>query len=225
MTDASRAAEGDAVRHALRTPRSAALAGIVFSVLFTVALVLIRVSVPSDPNDSDWVLDDSRRNAVLAALWLLPFAGIAFLWFIGVVRDRVGEREDRFFATVFLGSGLIFVAMLFAAAAAAGALIETAEDHSSTLVRLGGVGAGRNLTHDLIAVYAMRMAAVFTVATSTILLRTGTGPRWLGIGGLVVGAIMLLTAGFTPWIELLFPAWLLVLSIHILRAGFRRDPA
>ncbi len=55
------------------------------------------------------------------SLNLVPFAGIAFLWFIGVLRDRIGEREDRFFATVFLGSGLLFVAMMFVAVAVAGA--------------------------------------------------------------------------------------------------------
>jgi len=49
----------------------------------------------------------------------LPFAGIAFLWFIGVLRDRLGELEDRFFATVFLGSGLLFLAMLFASCSSA----------------------------------------------------------------------------------------------------------
>jgi hypothetical protein len=37
----------------------------------------------------------------------VPFAGIAFLWFIGMLRDRLGEFEDRFFATVFFGSGLL----------------------------------------------------------------------------------------------------------------------
>jgi hypothetical protein len=213
------------VRQALRTPRSAAVAGIVFSILFTVALVLIRVSVPADPNDSDWVSDDSRRNAVLVALWFVPFAGIAFLWFIGVVRDRVGQREDRFFATVFLGSGLVFVAMLFASAAVAGALVAAGEDHSRSLADSGTWELGRNLTHDLLAVYAMRMAAVFTLATSTILLRTGAGPRWLALSGYAIGVLMLLTAGFTPWIELAFPAWLLALSLHILMAGFRQDRA
>ena len=53
----------------------------------------------------------------------MPFAGIAFLWFIGVLRDRLGELEDRFFATVFLGSGLLFLAMPFASAAVAGGII------------------------------------------------------------------------------------------------------
>jgi hypothetical protein len=108
----------------LRTPRAAAVAGIVFSLLLGTALVLIRVSVPSDPAEAgSWLTDPSRRAAVALALNLVPFAGIAFLWFIGVVRDRVGQHEDRFFATVFLGSGLLFIGMLFVAAAVGGGLL------------------------------------------------------------------------------------------------------
>ena len=64
------------------------------------------------------------------ALNLIPFAGIAFLWFIGVLRDRIGQREDRFFAIVFLGSGLLFVAMLFVAAAVSGGLFAAASRSS-----------------------------------------------------------------------------------------------
>ena len=108
----------------LRTPRAAAAAGILFSLLLGLALILITVSAPSDPAAAGaWLTDPARRRAVVIALNLVPFAGIAFLWFIGVVRDRIGQREDRFFASVFLGSGLLFVAMLFAAAAFAGGLI------------------------------------------------------------------------------------------------------
>ena len=113
-----------AVRAALKTPRAAAFAGVAFSVMFAVQLVLVRTVVPSDPNDAGrWLSDSSRRGAVLFALSLVPFAGIAFLWFVAVLRDRVGEAEDRFFATIFLGSALLFVAMLFVASAVAGGLI------------------------------------------------------------------------------------------------------
>src|ERR1700739_2754339 len=108
----------------LRTPRAAAVAGIIFSALMITALVLLRISVPGRLSTTGaWLTQPGKRAAVAVALNLVPFAGIAFLWFIGVVRDRVGEREDRFFATVFLGSGLLFVAMLFAAAAVSGGLI------------------------------------------------------------------------------------------------------
>ena len=111
----------------LRTPRAASVAGIIFSVLMITALVLLRISAPAHPGaGSQWLTDSGRRAAVAVALNLVPFAGIAFLWFVGVLRDRIGEREDRFFATVFLGSGLLFVAMIFVAAAVGGALIAAA---------------------------------------------------------------------------------------------------
>jgi hypothetical protein len=120
----------------LRTPRAAAVAGIVFSVLLIFALVLLRLSVPTDPRTAGtWLTDSGRRAAVRIALNLIPFAGIAFLWFIGVLRDRIGQREDRFFATVFLGSGLLFVAMLFVAAAVAGGLFAAASRSSGRQVR------------------------------------------------------------------------------------------
>ena len=220
------ATEQEALGRALRTPRSAAAAGIVFSVLFTTALVLIHVSVPLDPTDNgEWVTDGSRRDAVRVALSLVPFAGIAFLWFIGVVRDRIGEAEDRFFATVFLGSGLLFVAMLFASAAVAAALVAGVEDDAGSLLTSGAWELGRHLSHDLLVVYAMRMAAVFMIATSTILLRTGNGPRWLTGSGFAGAVLILVAANLIPWIEVLFPAWLFVLSVHILRASLARGRA
>ena len=158
---------------ALRTPQAAAIAGIAFSVLFTVTLVLVRAAVPADPSDAGrWLTDDSRRDAVLFALGLVPFAGIAFLWFVGVLRDRVGEAEDRFFATVFLGSGLLFVATLFVASAVAAGLVASSGHGAGGLLSPDTWEVGRRTTYELASVYAMRMAAVFTIATSTILLRT-----------------------------------------------------
>ena len=203
----------------LRTPRAAAFAGIVFSVLLILALVLLRVSVPAHPAvPGSWLTDSRRRTAVAIALNLVPFAGIAFLWFIGVLRDRIGEREDRFFATVFLGSGLLFVAMIFAAAAIAGGLIA---DVSSSPPGAGTLALGRNVTAILLNVYAMRMAAVFTLTTVTIARRTEIVSRWLTIAGLVSALVLLIGVGFSPWVELLFPAWILALSIDILVAGLR----
>ena len=113
------------IRPLLTTPRAAAVAGIVFALLLTLALVLIRLSTPEDTvRSSSWLRDPGTRSAVWLAVNIVPFAGIAFLWFIGVIRDRIGAHEDRFFATVLLGSGLLFVAMLFVACADAGGLIQ-----------------------------------------------------------------------------------------------------
>jgi MFS family permease len=203
----------------LRTPRAAAFAGILFSVLLTAALVLLRVSVPAHPAvPGAWLTDSRRRAAVATALNLVPFAGIAFLWFVGVLRDRIGEREDRFFATVFLGSALLFVAMIFAAAAIAGGLIT---DQSSGPPGASTLALGRNVTAILMNVYAMRMAAVFTLTTVTIARRTQIVSRWLTVAGLASALVLLVGIGISPWVELLFPAWILALSIDILVTGLR----
>jgi hypothetical protein len=104
----------------LRTPGAAAVAEIAFSILLVIIFWVFRSAVPADPLDpGTWLAGGSGRVAL--ALNLIPFAGIAFLSFIGVLRDRLGRKEDRFFATVFLGSDLLFLATLFVAATIVGA--------------------------------------------------------------------------------------------------------
>jgi hypothetical protein len=208
----------------LRTPRAAAVAGIIFSVLLITALTLLRLSAPATPGTAGiWLTDSAHRAEVAVGLNLVPFAGIAFLWFIGVLRDRIGAREDRFFATVFLGSGLLFVAMIFAAAAVAGALV--AGVTSSALPGAGTLALGRNTATGLLNVYAMRMAAVFTLTTVTIARRTQIVSRWLTLAGLACAVVLLVAIGITPWVELLFPLWILALSLDILFAGRRASSA
>ena len=209
----------------LRTPRAAAVAGIIFSALLITALVLLRLSAPAHAlNPGAWLSNPRNRAEVAVALNLVPFAGIAFLWFIGVLRDRIGEREDRFFATVFLGSGLLFVAMLFVAAAVAGATIAAA---GSRLPGTDVLVLSRNVTGSLLNVYAMRMAAVFTLTTVNIARHTRIVSRWLIYAGLACAAVLLVGIGISPWVELVFPAWILALSLEILVAGGRAaaDPA
>ena len=115
--------EDDTLVHArLKTPKAAALAGIAFSLLMFTIFGLLRRSIPADPLESGaWLTTDTKTIAL--ALNLIPFAGVAFLWFIGVLRDRLGRQEDRFFATVFFGSALLYLAMLFTAAALIGAVM------------------------------------------------------------------------------------------------------
>ncbi len=220
MTDEPVGQGALAAGSALRTPRAAAVAGIAFSVLLISALTLLRVSVPADPAvPGAWLTDSGKRAAVVIGLNLIPFAGIAFLWFIGVIRDRVGAHEDRFFATVFLGSGLLFVAMMFVAAAVAGGLM--AGVSSSSRPGADTLALGRHVTSLLLNVYSMRMAAVFTLTTVTIARRTRIVSRWLTVAGLATALVLLVGVGISPWAELLFPAWILAVSIDILIAGSR----
>ncbi len=209
-----------AASSALRTPRAAAVAGIVFSVLLITSLVLLRLSVPADSAVAGgWLTDSGKRAAVAIGLNLIPFAGIAFLWFIGVIRDRVGAHEDRFFATVFLGSGLLFVGMLFVGAAVAGGLIAGISTSGSP--GAGTLALGRNVTSILLNVYSMRMAAVFTLTTVTIARRTKIVSRWLTVAGLATALVLLVGVGISAWVEVLFPAWILAVSIDILASSPR----
>jgi len=216
--------DGALIRKGLRTPRAAGVAGVIFSILLGVALTLVNLASPAQPATvGTWLGETSRRGTVSFALHLVPYAGIAFLWFIGVLRDRIGQREDRFFATVFLGSGLLFVAMLFAASAVAGGLINDSVLRDGPAAGSALLDLGRQVTGLLLNTYAMRMAAVFTLSTATIILRTDALPRWFSFVGFAVGLVLLLSFGVTPWVELLFPGWVLLLSVEILRTGLK-DP-
>ena len=152
----------------------------------------------------------------MLALNLVPFAGLAFLWFVGVVRDRIGAAEDRLFATVFLGTGLLFVAMLFVAGAVAGGLIATESQRGSAGISPEVWRLGRQTTYLVLNVYTMRMAGAFTIVTTTIGLRLKILPRWLAVFGWVVAVVLLLTIERFAWVQILFPLWVLVVSIHFL---------
>lgn len=108
----------------LRTPRAAAVAGILFAILYDSGLLLIRIAMRTDiAGETTWMKSNSRLISL--ALNLVPYAGIAFLWFIGVIRDRLGDLEDRFFASVSLGSGLLFLGLTFIGAAMAGGMLSS----------------------------------------------------------------------------------------------------
>jgi hypothetical protein len=211
-------------RARLTTPRAAAVAGVLFSVLLIAALVLVRISIPADPKDAgDWLVTSGK--SVTLALNLVPFAGIAFLWFIGVIRDRLGEYEDKLFSTVFLGSGLLFLAMLFASAALAGGVIIAYDAGQGQFANSGGYGFGRAVTYVALNTYAMRMAGVFMISTCTIFVRTGVMPRWMAWLGYALALVLLLTISSFSWVALVFPGWVFVISVYILFENMRGKPA
>lgn len=188
------------------------MAGVVFALLFGAALILIRTALPEGAEPGSQWLESGSGHLKIAAV-IMPFAGIAFLWFMGVVRDGLGHYEDKFFATVFIGSGLLFLAMMFLAA---------------------GVGAGLDRSHVsgevaafgqmvLLAVsktYALRMAAVFMISLATIWMKTGLMPRWLVIVTYLAALGLLVSSDISMWLVLAFPLWVLVVSVLLLvRAG------
>lgn len=218
--------EGPALRLAdeLRTPRSAAVAGIVFALILGAVIVLFRSAGPAaSGGDESWLTDDGRRSTVSLAMNLVPFAGIAFLWFIGVLRARLGAREDKLFATVFLGSGLLFVAMLFAGSGVLGAVL--ALESRGGPLSTDTVALAQFVTAALVGTFGARMAAVFTLSATTAALRTGSVPRWIAYAGYAVAVVLLLSPPITGWTQLLFPAWVLLVSLYILVTTGSESPA
>jgi hypothetical protein len=205
----------------LRTPRAAAIAGLLFSLLLAAAFVLLRLSVPADPQEpGSWLRTNSQTIAL--AMNLIPFAGIAFLWFIGVLRDRLGEQEDRFFATVFFGSGLLFLGSLFVTAAVVGALLMAFAANPEELIGSATFQFARALAYALMNVYVVKMAGVFMVTTSTIALYTAIAPRWLAFFGYALAILLLFGGSFFVWSFVVFPLWVFLLSLSILADNFRR---
>lgn len=214
--------EFPAMRSSLRTPRAAAIAGILFSLTLSASLALIWGSIPDDPlhASADEIVD---LRKIAFALDLLPFAGIAFLWFVGVLRDRMGEREDRFFSTLLLGSGLLFLAMLFVAGALAGGLLGAIGAGMSPLLQSGAYALGRVQIYRTVHIYALRMAGVFLMSTATIVLRIRIAPPWMGYLGYVVAlALVFMSSGAMQWVALAFPLWVLLVSSYILFDNLRR---
>ena len=212
---------GPLTRERLKTPRAAAIAGILFSVLLAATLVLLHISAPAiSPEKQEW--SAASEGTVVLALNLVPFAGIAFLWFIGVMRDRLGAYEDRFFATVFFGSGILFLAMFFAATAVAGALILVLNAAPKLMIESGAYAFGRAITAQIMNVFALKMAGVFMFSTATLAMRTQVLPRWITLPGYALAGLLLLSSRFADWLPLVFPLWVLILSTYILIENLRR---
>jgi hypothetical protein len=211
-------------RARLKTPKAAAIAGIAFSVLLIAIFWLLRRSVPADPLDPGmWLATESKTVAL--ALNLVPFAGVAFLWFIGVLRDRLGEQEDRFFATVFLGSALLFLAMLFAAAAITGAVILVASSADpNEMINSPTFRYARATGYIFMNVYAIKMAAVFMISTSTVVIYTDIAPRWIAILGYMLACVLLVGSYYINLSFFVLPLWVFLVSIYILLDNLGRQP-
>lgn len=199
----------------IRQPASAAIAGIIFALILLAVMLLLRNAVPiGGPDAGRWATPGGRRQDVAAALGLIPFAGIAFLWFIGVIRSQVGASEDRFVGTVFLGSGLLFVAMMFVAAAALTAVLVAVD--SGVEVSAEATSLASAFASSLLGLFGARMAAVFIATVATVGRRAGALPRWLVLSGYAVAVLLLVTPPLPSSLQYLFPVWILVLSGYLL---------
>jgi hypothetical protein len=208
-----------ALRHRFESVEAAAVAGIMFAVLAFVASGLLTAQpLPSaTPQEiSAWFADSGNRLSMIAGLSVTTVAAITFLWFIAVIRRRVGDKEDQFFATVFLGSGILVTGILVTGATATASvaigveLLDGAVPSAGTFTVIIGFGQG------LLLLVLPRVEAVFIIVTSTVGFRTGAFPRWLALFGYIVGAGMFVVPLLLEPILLAFPIWVGVMSSVLL---------
>ncbi len=207
------------VRAELKAPRAAGIAGLAFAVLFTTALIALRQQPLVGATDSeivDWF--NGRQRRVCRRRRAVPRAVQRHR--VPVVHrghpDRVGAREDRFLATVFLGSGLLFIALMFAAAAAAGSIVAGVQFQDARPPSAATVDLASSLAYVLLFVFAARAAAVFLITTATIGRRSGALPRGITWAGYAVALVLLLTSTTFEWFIVLLPAWVALASVYIL---------
>jgi hypothetical protein len=112
-------------RELQNSARFTAIAGIVYAVLFVTSLWLLTDTPRRGATDQEIIAfydSDKLRTVSFVALYLMPFSGIAFLWFIVSLRmwisTRVERRVNVLFSNIQLVSGIVFLTLLLCAAAA-----------------------------------------------------------------------------------------------------------
>jgi hypothetical protein len=206
-----------------------AAVGAVHALLFLLAWWLLSDAPGADAPDEeiiDYYGSGSSRRFLLVGLYLMPFAGIAFVWFIVALRmweKGTSRRRGILQSNLQLISGIVYVALFFVGAAASSvvaASVEFADGEVDPDVARQFPVYGTTV----IFVFAFRMAAMFVFTTSALLLRAGILPRWFTWGGYAVATFLLLSASFERWFVLVFPIWLLVLSVLLMRIARKIDP-
>ena len=206
----------------LRTPRAAAIAGIIFAVLFSTSYFLILQHAPGNSgNVRAWLAMNS--DSLSMGISLLPYAGIAFLWFMAVVRDGIGHLEDQFFSTLLIGSGLLYLCMTLLSAALASGALAVYLEHPDLATRSGFLDVVRAISNESMTIYAVRMAGMFLFVLGSIWIRTGLAPTWLVVITFASALLLLVSISLNRWMVMVFPSWVLLVSIFILVKNYRSE--
>jgi hypothetical protein len=210
-----------------------AIAGLVFTGLYLASYFAVR-GLPEATWSDDEILayyDSSEVGyARLVTLYLVPFAGIAFLWFLAAFRDRVSKlagSEHTMLSTVQILSGSIYVAMQFSAAASIVTVVLTLDAGDPTPAAVQAVRPFLVLGDTILVVFALRAAAVFMLSGTTRALRSGLFRRWQAYLSYALALVLLFTAAEVRATSLIFPLWIGAVSVLILlrRPGGLSDEA
>lgn len=201
---------------AARSVEAAALAGLVYTACWVVARsLLLRTPAADDPGLTAWYEDPANQRLTLTALNFLSVGCVAFLWFVAVIRRRVGSRENPFFGTVFFGSALVTTAVwsvggLLYAGPALDAYLNGVSPTPASASTWQAVG------HAAFTVIAVRFQAVFLISAATVARLSLVMPRFLVVAGYASGVVLLLAPLPSEVVAWVFPGWVGLASIILL---------
>jgi hypothetical protein len=211
------------VRRRLLSIEAAAIAGIVCAIGWSLSLGgLLGAPGVGAPDEEIVEYYSERSHGTSAVIWLqvLVVATIAFLWFVGVVRGRLGDREPRLFGTVFFGSSMLLAALVFVGAAllAAPAVLVAVGDRPPDP---GAVAVTRAAAAVIFSVFAPRVATLVMFSTASLGRATGALPRWLIWLTYLIGIATFINVSVATPSVYVVPTWIALVSIVLL---LRRPP-
>ena len=217
-TDEDRGVLSPEWRQRLRSVEAAALAGIVCSVGWALSLRGL-LSAPgigaSDREVVRYYSDPAHGTAAVVWLQVMVFSTIAFLWFVGVVRGRIGEREPRLAGTVFFGGSILLAGLLFVGAALLAApAVQVALDGAAP--DPGSVSLLRVAAAVVLSIFLPRVATLLMFSTASLAWASGALPRWLVVVTVVLGVVELVNVTVATPTVFLLPAWIAVVSVVLL---------
>ncbi len=205
-------------RRRFASVEAAAIAGIICAVGWSLSLRGLLASPDigaSDAEIDDFYSDPGNSTAIMWWMQVLVFSTIAFLWFVGVVRGRLGGREPKLFGTTFFGASILLAGSLFAGGAllaAPSVLVEVGDKapsaEAASMTRAGAAA--------MLAVFAPRVATLVMFSTATLGRATGALPSWLVWVTYVVGGVELVNVTVATPTVYVVPAWIGLVSVVLL---------
>jgi hypothetical protein len=211
--------------------RLTSISGIIFAALFVVAIILVHTTPTLSASDADITAYYASNSTLLVTvgLYLVPFAGIAFLWHAHCTRLLIEARTPSPSAIPYglqLVSGVLFVVLLFAGTASAGAVALLKDLTNAPLPSADFVRGMLAVGYGMVFVYALRGAGMYALTTTTLLRNAMIMPKWLAVVSYLLALFLLLITTLHPAAVLVFPTWVVIVSVVIfIRAGRASEPA
>jgi hypothetical protein len=215
----------------VKLARMSSLTGILFAGLFVVALVLVHTTPTLSASDADITAfyNSSSTALVTVGIYLIPLAGIAFLWHAHTTRLLIKSRTPSPSAIpdgLQLVSGILFVVLLFAGTASAGSVALLKDLTSAPLPSADFARGMLAVGYGMVFIYALRGAGMYALTTTTLLREAGIMPKWLALVSYLVAAFLLLSTVMHPAAMLLFPTWVVIAGLVVfIRAGRVAEPS